>query len=139
MIHQFDLSTGVPRLFQTVVFEISENNTVDLYFEQREDFRRIRIPLNETPQQARQRRLDEQLLHAAGLGQIQTVKSSIADGANIDYLLGGIHPTPVRFAANGGHVEVVDYLLKRGARITRSDLASELLAERARILGVSPQ
>jgi hypothetical protein len=138
-VEHVDLTSGKPSFFDSLIFEIADERAVVVYFEERDGFRRIRIPLNETSQQARQRTLDEKLLHAAALGQLDTVKSALTDGANIDYLFGQSHPTPVRFAANGAHIEVVDYLLQRGARITRNDLKSDLLSDRARRLGVSPQ
>lgn len=60
--------------------------------------------------------LDDALFQAAEIGDVQSVKELIAIGANIhskDRLVGD---TPLIFAANNGHLEVVRLLLTKGAK-----------------------
>jgi hypothetical protein len=60
------------------------------------------------------------------------VKRLVAEGADPNYLHDSIYASPVRFAANGGHVAVVDFLLNAGGKLTKRDLTVPYLAEKAK-------
>jgi hypothetical protein len=134
------LSEQVPEEFEAndaIVFRMTADQRMGVFFSCKVDpFRAVEIPLHETSEAARARELNEALLKAAGLGQLERVEALLRRGADPNYLLGGIHATPVRYAANGGHLEVVDFLLKSGAKLQRRDLVIPYLSSQAKLLGI---
>lgn len=93
------------------------------------------IPVSESPEAARLRELNESLYVAAGRGQISAVQAALEAGADLNYLAGSIYPSPVRYAANGKHKEVVEYLLRKGARVSKRDMVVPMLFDLAMELG----
>lgn len=130
------LENKKPIDFKAMKFLIDNNGQLAVsYVIQMGGFRTLDIPLNESLDAARLRELNESLYIASGRGQLSTVQDKVKSGADINYLFGSIYPSPVRYAANGGHKDVVDYLLDQGARVSKRDLVAPLLLERMKKLG----
>jgi len=142
LVKEIVLNGEVPKQFRSgdaVLFRVAEEGRLTiLYVLTVDQFRRIEVPVDETPQQAALRELNEALLNAAGGGKIDSVKELVEKGANINYNEQSIYVTPLRFAANGKHYEVVDFLLSKGARIRKTDLRSDYLHEKAKSMGLNP-
>lgn len=66
--------------------------------------------------QASEEELDQELITAAGDGDIETVKRLLDKGANID-ARNEAYDTPLLVASENGEIEIVDLLLKMGAKI----------------------
>jgi ankyrin repeat protein len=63
---------------------------------------------------------NERMWRAAAFGDLEAVKSAVAQGANVNFKgPGGF--TPMNAAARNGHLEVVKYLAEHGADIDKSD------------------
>ncbi|MES1196227.1 MAG: ankyrin repeat domain-containing protein [Steroidobacter sp.] len=123
-----------------LIFRIGKDGTLAAFFAYHiDEFRSVEIPVNESPADADQRRLNEGLLKAAGSGQLDQVRALVLKGANPNYLFGSIYPSPVRYAANGGHFVVVDFLLEAGAKVSKRDLMVPYLAEKAAAMNIQPQ
>ncbi|HIG31635.1 MAG TPA: ankyrin repeat domain-containing protein [Verrucomicrobiales bacterium] len=60
---------------------------------------------------------DQTLHEAAGSGNLKSVASHLKWGASVDSLEGGNGVTPLSMSAPNGHLEVVRFLLKKGADI----------------------
>lgn len=127
---------SAPRDFDALTFFIEGDDRVAASFVVRiGGWRDLHIPFDETPEMARLRGLNESLHIAASRGQFSAVRNAVEAGADVNYLVDTIYPSPVRTAANGGHRELVDYLLLKGARVKQYDLRSPLLAERMKEMG----
>ena len=125
-----------PTDFKALKFFVEESGRLTVsYVVRMGGYRTLDIPLNESPEATSLRELNESLYIAAGRGQLSTVQEKLKSGADINYLFGSIYPSPVRYAANGKHRDVVDYLLSQGARVTKRDLVAPLLLDRTKELG----
>jgi hypothetical protein len=128
---------GAPFTFHALILRVDETFELQVFFEIKAGgYRTVEIPAGETINQARLREANEALYTAAGRGNLAGVKDALASGADVNYLFGATHPSPVRYAANGKHYEVVDFLLTQGARLRKRDLDSQYLSERVQRLGL---
>lgn len=60
------------------------------------------------------------LFHAAASGDLEEVKSALAHGSDVNFRgPGGF--APLNAAARNGHLEIVQYLVERGANIDQND------------------
>jgi hypothetical protein len=131
-----DLRGKAPFNFSALKFFVEEDGRLTVSFVVRiGGWRDLDIPLSESPEAARLRELNESLHIAAGRGQLSAVQAAVEAGADVNYLFGSIYPSPVRYAANGRHKEVVEYLLGKGARVRKRDLDAPMLSERMKELG----
>ncbi|XP_071121341.1 uncharacterized protein [Mytilus edulis] len=66
---------------------------------------------------------DEKLLRAAGNGNIKEVEICVRNGANLEYtdLINEFGRTPLLFAAEKGHLEVITYLVTQGSKLEARD------------------
>ena len=132
---QVELSGKPPFTFYAIKFYIDENGALHVSFVIRVGgWRNVEIPLNEASTAAAQRQLNETLHIAAGRGKLEIVKDAVEKGADVNYLFDTIYPSPVRYAANGRHKEVMNFLLARGARVRKRDLDALMLQERMKEL-----
>jgi ankyrin repeat protein len=65
----------------------------------------------------------EKLCHAAASGDVPEIERQIAGGADPNAFEGTTSATPLRWAANGGHVAAIAALVKAGARVDGRDSA----------------
>jgi ankyrin repeat protein len=63
------------------------------------------------------------LCHAAASGDVAEIERQIAAGADPNAFEGTTSATPLRWAANGGHVAAIALLVKAGARADGADSA----------------
>lgn len=130
------LREKAPLNFSALRFFVEVNGQLTVSFVVRiGGWRDLVIPVGESPQAARLRELNESLYIAAGRGQISAVQNAVEAGANVNYLASSIYPSPVRYAANGKHKEVVEYLLRKGARVSKRDLVAPMLSDLTKELG----
>ncbi|GMH36815.1 hypothetical protein BSKO_04688 [Bryopsis sp. KO-2023] len=65
-------------------------------------------------------RLNRNLFNAAGSGDSKKVKKLILKGADLASTQGEMKFTPLHFAAQEGHAEVVEILIQQGAKVTQT-------------------
>jgi hypothetical protein len=119
-----------PFTFNALKFSIGDDDRLTVSFVVRiGGWRNLDIPFDESTEAAKLRELNESLYIAAGKGQLAAVQAAVEAGADINYLAGTIYPSPVRYAANGQHREVVKYLLSKGAQVKKRDLVARMLSE----------
>jgi hypothetical protein len=131
-----NLRFNAPFAYDALKFFVQEDDQLAVFFVVRiGNWRNLDIPVNESQAAAKLRGLNESLHIAAGRGQLSEVRAAVEAGADINYLFGSIYPSPIRYAANGGYMDVVEYLLDKGARVRRRDLEATMLAEKMKELG----
>ncbi len=125
-----DFSSKPPLNFNSLKFYLDEDGRLIVSFVVRiGGWRSMEIPLDESTEAAKLRELNESLYIAAGRGEISSVRRAVEAGADVNYLADSIYPSPVRYAANGLHKEVVKYLLSKGARVGKRDMVAPMLSE----------
>ncbi|GMH36820.1 hypothetical protein BSKO_04693 [Bryopsis sp. KO-2023] len=65
-------------------------------------------------------KLNRDLFNAAGSGDSEKVKKLISKGADLASTQGEMKFTPLHFAAQEGHAEVVEILIQQGANVTQT-------------------
>ena len=71
------------------------------------------------------------LIQACITGDLKTVKNSIASGYNINEPLSNEKSSLIHFASQFGHIEIVKYLIKKGANINTKTLQGTTPLHRA--------
>jgi Ankyrin repeats (many copies) len=135
-----DLTRGVPPAFERIRIVLGGGGADPrVSFESKDRGRESRIPYGESTEETARRQLSEALWLAASFGRLDEVKTLLERGADIDYSFDGTNPSVLRVAFNARKLEIVDYLLSRGAKMRKVDWREPELAERAVAAGQKAQ